>query len=556
MPGQPRLPWRLQTNQQPSDIMIHAIRALIWEQVWKNRVVFPMLVFLLGVSFALLRVTQHSEPGTWLKEFANIVTPISFLSSMVLGIAPFTLMESNGGWRMNSMVTRWFVLPVPAVVLVLISLAMLAGIISLILSGWWAIFISFAPVTEAHNPLPVLVVWLVGAALLQAVAWTVPRRPSQYWCIAGLLFPIIMVVGFTTAGDRVWVDHAPKAYGLCGLLLIALIAYGCYAAKKNRCGDWAGEVTFGRIVNAFLGLRPQFRNPRSRLTAILGSDTLGPVFSFSLTWILLGVILLGGYSMLARDHASEWLWAHLGWKTPIFMALHTLPLLAVAWLAGGALYFGGEPGFGFRTRLSAFRATTPASSGVLAMQRIATPLLAWVAVWLPLLLLSTLYEVPREQWSTPDDPARQLAPVMARLMVVSAHFVVGALPLFLLGRLEGLPNMFLCSILVWAAPFLLGTFMGPEEHLNLGLLCVVSIWLIAKILVTAFSLARSLRDGEITWRFAAGLVGGWLVLAAFLTWGLPIWQKWGASGLLGVVVFLPLARIALCPMAISANRHR
>ncbi|HOY60022.1 MAG TPA: GntR family transcriptional regulator [Verrucomicrobiota bacterium] len=57
-------------------------------------------------------------------------------------------------------------------------------------------------------------------------------------------------------------------------------------------------------------------------------------------------------------------------------------------------------------------------------------------------------------------------------------------------------------------------------------------------------------------RLPAGLLLGWFAMAALLVVVMPTWRRDGPYASLTLLVLLPLARLAWCPLAIAANRHR
>ena len=77
-----------------------------------------------------------------------------------------------------------------------------------------------------------------------------------------------------------------------------------------------------------------------------------------------------------------------------------------------------------------------------------------------------------------------------------------------------------------------------------------------KLATAAWALVASLRARHLTWRFATGLVAGWLLVVSCLVWVLPTWCTDGAWRAVAMLVLVPLARLALCPLALAANRHR
>lgn len=70
------------------------------------------------------------------------------------------------------------------------------------------------------------------------------------------------------------------------------------------------------------------------------------------------------------------------------------------------------------------------------------------------------------------------------------------------------------------------------------------------------ALVCGLRASHCTWRYAAGLAGGWMGIVSLLVWMLPTWSQQEWWGLATVSFFVPFARLALAPLALAANRHR
>ena len=112
------------------------LRALAWEMLWKSRVLLPALLVLWGVGAWLEHAIASAPPDDPGMISFRQTGVLLWLTSLILGFAPFTLMESHGGWRFSSMTTRWFVLPVPATVLVLLPLALGWAAIAAVHSAW------------------------------------------------------------------------------------------------------------------------------------------------------------------------------------------------------------------------------------------------------------------------------------------------------------------------------------------------------------------------------------------------------------------------------------
>jgi hypothetical protein len=152
-----------------------------------------------------------------------------------MGFMPFTLMESHGSWRMNSMVTRWFSLPVRTIGLVLVPMAVAGSFLSLLICAW-------TPLLRMHlrafDPAYSLVVVVAGVVAVQALAWIVPRRPAQFWPLAGFLFLAALIVALLPQGSPHWDARLPRMSLAAASLLPVLAAVALCAARRNRCGDW------------------------------------------------------------------------------------------------------------------------------------------------------------------------------------------------------------------------------------------------------------------------------------------------------------------------------
>lgn len=523
------------------------IRALIWEQFWKNRVVFPALGLLLALGAAL---TYAQTPDVWWATHARRGTVTAFCISLLLGFAPFTLLESSQGWRMNSMITRWFVLPVRTSLLVLAPFLTACLLLAGLIWAWSPILHRLA---SGFDSTYFLVALLSGAAATQALAWIVPRRPTQFWPLAAIIFVVALLFAIAPQDTAPAQWTARRAEMLCvvALPIPCFAAVAFYAARRNRCGDWPGELRLAWIWLLLLGKRQFPRQTKSPAAALFWSDTWPVARAFALSWVALALVVIGSQYVQLLMHRPGFVF---DFKFFSMVALQVLPLLGVLWLAATGLFLGGEPGAGFSTQLTSFRASLPMGSGALAAQRISTALLVWMAVWVPLLVLSFWFD-PELSGAGSEEATRKMLQVLAYLLAVSAHVLIGALPLFLWGRLEGFPNMLLCAIVTWAGAWMVAGMIWMDSATH-GKWAAALVWLGCKLGISCWALVKSWRAGHITWRYAAGVVSGWLVVVALLTFALPVWQYQGIRGLLGMALLIPLARLALCPLALAANRSR
>jgi hypothetical protein len=530
--------------------MKNSIQTLLWELTWKNRVVFPVLAFLLVVSGILSFALGQAQPNVWWRNLAINVMLMSFAVSIGLGYALFSLMENHHGWRMNSMITRWFVLPVSTTVLVLLPF-MSAIVFMTALAGLWVWLLG--RLAEGFDFVYFLLTLVLGVVVMQALAWTVPRRPGQFWTCFLVIVVTSIFMGVAPQEHRDWAFRRSHWIRNMAIAIPVLALYAWYAAKRLRCGDWAGELPFGMIGRAFAWRSTRKRDFASATGALFWSDALPSLRNFSLSWLAVALGILGYVLMVFHRFRPE---AGLSPKMLAFVAIDMLPLFGMFWLAVFGLLVGCEPAMGFRTRMSFYRSTLPLSAGQLAGHRIATLVIAWLMLWLPLMAFAPWYSAEFRGVTGPN-PETTVMVDFAWRMALSAQLVAGALPIFLLGRLEGFPNLLLASISAWAVTWLMtGAFKPDPSHPVQNPVAFISLMLVLKAACTSWALWRGQRQGHISWRFAVGLIAGWAITVSVLVWVFPSWRTEGYYRALLIALMIPLARLALCPLAVAANRHR
>jgi len=212
--------------------------------------------------------------------------------------------------------------------------------------------------------------------------------------------------------------------------------------------------------------------------------------------------------------------------------------------------------------LSSFLATRPVTSAELAFAKI--KLAGWVSLagWL-------IYGVALFFWfnffgSHPDLPLYRLdealVPTMGFVALALAWHLVGALPLWLTGRIESA---------AWAGLLLLGGYIALGNAIqfldkHFGLLVALS-WLftfglVAKILIAVWAFREANRRGLLSPRMTVKYFAFWLLgticfvaIASTLCQGTAFPQPLVT---LGAALLLPLARVALAPLALAWGRHR
>jgi len=233
----------------------------------------------------------------------------------------------------------------------------------------------------------------------------------------------------------------------------------------------------------------------------------------------------------------------------LFVATDVLPRWGMIYLAAYGMFLGTQFGTGFHTRLDTFQATRPLTTQTLTVCRLAGLVAGWAMVWLPLLFLWWLYD-PGMPAYTP-----QFNAMLAYVVAMSANIAVGALPIHLLGRVEGFTPLLIASLPCWGAAWLLDSVLRPEEASD-RCWWLVGVLLLVKFAVAGLALVYALRSRVVTRNFMAILLLGWTALVLSLVWLMQTWAAGGLWGVLAIVLLVPLARVSACPLAMARNRNR
>lgn len=530
--------------------MRSSLRMLVWEMVWKHRVIFPALALFLmaGAGLSVAIASNRTERPWWLGT-AEGVFLVAFLMSMLLSYAPFTLVETHGGWRMNSMITRWFTLPVRTSTLVMLPLGVAAGFMAAVM-GLWIPWLQRVAGRGLDWPY-FLATLIAGVVLMQAVAWSLPRRPGQYGAIAGLVMPITIFMALIPLERPDSADWRQKAV-LWYLVLSCLSgAWAWYAAMRNRCGDWPGHLPLDR-AGEWIKRPWRFRRPyRSATSALFVSETVPALWTLALSWILMAVLVF------AWALSLRWS-ARTGGPRPLEVLLYTgvviWPFVAMLWLAGWGLTLGNRPESGFRTSVTSFYGTLPVSAGGLAAPRLRALWAGWWMVWLPMVLLM-VFCLPHVRGIWDYDGLEGLRGKMVWRMALSASLVAGGLPLLLAGRLEGFPNVLLTGLCAWAGVWSLAGFLDTNNP-GTGHLVMAAVLIGLKFLIASCAAVAAWRRGFVTPRWIMALTANWLAVFGLLAWMLPTAPPHFGWRLTALALLVPFARLALCPLAMEANRCR
>ena len=515
-----------------------SLGTLAWEIAWKNRILAPALGVLLALGAVLARMASgQSGPRA---DSLQLMGFVIFLSSLLLAFSPFTLMESHGSWRMNSMITRWFVLPIPVWMLALAPLVLGWLTILVVLAAWIPILVRLLPGIDLAY-LAILLLFLV--TLVQALAWVMHRKPAQFWSFMAAVgvMALWLIIGPMEMHD--WEDRrlVVTTWFLGGAVLGTAAAI--WLAQKNRIGVWPGGFSIDDWILRPVGEEGARRPHFSSLTAMLKVDVVPLWRAFLIIWLLIaaGIMTLYAVNMHDRAQLKDWRWL------PV-IASFVLPGMGVIFLAHCGLAVACEAPGMVRTRLGSYRASLPLSDGAMFAPRLFGLAGAWLMVWVPLLAMVPVASQAERMIGETRFLGRDLW-----LMAISAHAMVGALPLLLWGRLDGLPNMLVPTLIGWSGTYGLVSWLRPDEGPAppTGLLLAL---LAAKLALAAVGLARSVRRSEISVGGAIGSAVLWICLAGGMA--VAANRQFVEPTVLAVLLLVPLARLAWCPAAVAANRRR
>jgi hypothetical protein len=229
------------------------------------------------------------------------------------------------------------------------------------------------------------------------------------------------------------------------------------------------------------------------------------------------------------------------------------------------------------TPLSAFTATRPLSNSLMVVAKLRAAALAVTAAWVFVL-------VALAGWWAATGGYRALPRLWERgVDLLGVPRMVGGCVLLAVGPVLVIWRMMVANVWVgltgrtWVVvaqnvvvfvAFLQGMYemtmwnaeLARREAILNALPWVAGVAVGLKFLAAGLALRALLRRGEVAPRVLGRLLGLWLVTAAtlfaLLAWVVPsdLAPRYGLA--LGVVLFLPLARLAAAPLALAWNRHR
>jgi hypothetical protein len=341
--------------------------------------------------------------------------------------------------------------------------------------------------------------------------------------------------------------------------------------KLMRQGRWEGPSRVSR-----LGSRRRLdraRKPRRKFGSAFGAQ-------FWLEWRRQGLVLPGIWGGMALVVLPVLLagfkWVGVGTPPPaaILIIILVLPL-ALSWVWAAALaqfdqfHSTGEP--------PVYIAIRPMTNGGFVMAKLAMALaasaLTWLltvaAVCLCLAIVETGTLFSKAGLVTPFGPVAYLTgcvPVLLLLVIWTWKNLVAGIGVGLTGRIwiVKLFSFWRTTLIVGLGALISAAniYVDFRETLLHWLTAILIACLAVKIAVSIAAFVCGMRRNAITARAVGWIVGGWLVCGLFLAGyaghvcnviNQPGLRTWVA---LGGFLVLPLADLAIAPLALAWNRHR
>ncbi|SIO43473.1 hypothetical protein SAMN05444166_4696 [Singulisphaera sp. GP187] len=454
---------------------------------------------------------------------------------------------------------RMYALPVPTRVLVFWPLLIGAVVMALL---WVAI--AGMVFRQSGFRLPVLLPALGLVAImswLQVLSWS-PLSPAWLRLVA-----VTLVVG--AAGGIVWSLVMLGAVGherVAALLAVAVVvAYplGLAGVASDRRGDaWRAWPVWLRLpFGTARGPRRPFRSPAQ---AQLWYEWRCHGLVFPITTTLNSLLILG-----LGTARNAWAVHSL-----LLLVLFIMPVLLAT--SVGTVMGRLTPFWVKHPRVVEFLAIRPMSTRDLVAAKLRmtalSVLLSWLLVVVIMVLCLGLVDQPggaAKQWQAlkVQFPGGHAASILALAFVLGPALAFRQLtdyfPITLSGRpwLERLTAAVIFSVVAG----ILGIALFPRTLPSRFL--VARPWLVASLLaikavVTSWSFRAALRRGLLQRRDLLQYTTTWMVLTAIAI-GLSVLilparlqPATRTAVLLSVVVFVPISRFALAPLALDWNRHR
>ncbi|MBI2927616.1 MAG: hypothetical protein HYY24_18115 [Verrucomicrobia bacterium] len=500
-------------------------------------------------AFAAMRAeTWRNSVLAWSAVFMGF----SFL--VVFGI--FGCAEPHAARGFTGIPPRRFTLPVKTGWLVAWPVALGCSTILVLYFGWSRL------VLPPRLPAAVKVPDLYFAALLpaglvvfQALVWGLASFPKTRICvITALILGLIPLAAlpFVTPTEETTFRNViqPLLPGVFAAVWLAGFAAAWLGVRQERRGGWGGARDVGALAVLTRELRPRPLEFGSALHAQFWIEWRRNARLPLGLWTLMVVVVLAVDVCRVADPQRFGTFADIALSCGI--------LAAPFWVLLTGLNLARDAG-SKRLALSSFTATRPVQTGVL----LSAKLLAGGVIWtLGLAILGLAFLASVAARGGLEEFPHLDVPELAVMVTVSLHFLVGILPLCLTGRIAGFPWSLLPLLIIYGAVLNASSWLQRHTDYFSVMFFLLLLLVLAKLGVAFWGFRRAIGLRCISPRLVAVYVALWLVATAVLVEFAVVAAaraSWGNDALFllpAAVVAVPLARIAVSPLALAMNRHR
>jgi hypothetical protein len=422
----------------------------------------------------------------------------------------------------------------------------------------------------------------VTLAWVQALVWLpIPLPGLRLFLISPLLALVLGVPQYLFIALE---DGTAIAFTVLLAELPAAYLTAVWGVSRARRGDaphwtWPGWAAWSRWTTVTT-VRPPFVSPAAAQRWFEGRRSrigFGAVIAgVALIWLPMVPWMAEFFDKAAQGGlhvVPPWLLSTFGGLWLSVAGLLFLPPM-LASLTGVEL--GNLPGRNRTQSLGAFLATRPISVAELVRAKFEaaalTTLVGWAILFLAVLVWLALSGRAAGMMSTFEAARRSSPP--ATFWGALVLLIVGAILLTWLQMIQGLWAGLVgktwrtvgavLALVALIALTMFGQYLrnSPQlwQTMADALPWLAGGFIALKTLLAAWSLRTVVRRGLLPPRVLAAALGVWIILAAVmfgvLCWLLPSSPTSLWAIVLGIVLFLPLTRLALAPLLLDANRHR
>ena len=559
-----------------------SVAALAWEIWRKNRYGLLLLLLFLVVCVGLSRTATHlaaeasrlwptavttAEAGEVIEanaratEWRNVAagwSGVLFGLSLLVTLAVFAFAESSPMRGFSGIPSRLFTLPVRTGQLVLVPLVSGVCFVALLCLAWSRLVL--APILPPDAPVSggyFLLLLPATLVLFQILVWTLPGFPKTRATLLTLLLTAFAVLCALPFGDFTWwPERKPALMAIYGVLLVTgpFVAWlGVARVRNGERRHWPALAAVAtRLANAF-SRRRDFGSPAAAQFWIECRRN-GRLAFGGLALVILCV--LGLNAVLPSSNGSS---------SVQFDSVYVpvLVFLVFIWTPILGLTVCGDAG-SRRLPLTTFQAVRPVAVGELVAAKLkamtALLLCGWVMAALSAIYVWAVLSGQVQPWFDRIVQNSESGMIAIVLGAISMHVLVGLFPLWLSGRVPGLPWSFVGLLVVFAGiANIVAWFARHSEYWHLALL-LIGFAAAVKLGVAFLAFRHALKQKLVNRGFVAGTVSIWLFGTAIC---IELMSRICAGNGLDATLLVPfaallfpIARLALAPLAMAMNRHR